>query len=294
MKANQQRLYPNDHTPITTLPITQGEKNQWFTSLTNEQHHSMKCISASSIKHWIKNSPWHWYQYYILKNRDPIKDNNDSFLMGTLIHMALLEPELYEKLVVVCDLDQRTKEYKEFIKTIPDGGYVIKSAQKAVIEGIRANVSKHKRAQFLIDQATPEQSGVAKCPVTGLWLSIRGDARGKDYFIDVKSCNNVSEEECIKAIINFGYGHQHAHYIETANLIDGYGTYKNFYFLFVSKERPHEVALYHLDADAIAHFTKKRMEVLRQIQKCQDSGKWPGADGENHGKIITLPQWGLK
>ena len=53
---------------LITEAYENDPKNRWLPNITNEQHHSMKAISASQIKHFAKNSPWNWYQKYIVKS----------------------------------------------------------------------------------------------------------------------------------------------------------------------------------------------------------------------------------
>lgn len=337
---------------LITAPFNGDITNRWLDGITNEQHHSMKAISASKIKAFDKMSPWRWMQTYLLNNT--VSKFNDNFLIGTLIHIAVLEPEKFEKCVIVCSLDQRTLDFKDYVNekfgtlipkitpSIPkeiegdvvensnkkdkveksnkkdkvekeekpkyilnigkDGQYIkdgeefflIKPEQMTMLRAIQKAVNNHKRSSILLSSSVPEISGIARCPVTGLFLNIRGDARGSDFFLDVKSCQDASESEVVKSIVNFGYGFQHAQYIETANLIEGAGTFKKFFFLFVSKEAPYEVALYHLDQEAIEYYTMKRMSILKRIKACQDSGKWEGADGVQHGKVLELPPWAFR
>lgn len=317
--------------PLITAPYENDVTNRWLPNITNEQHHSMKAISASQIKHFAKNSPWNWYQKYIVKSV-PNK-YNPAFLLGTLIHLAVLEQDKFENCVIECNIDQRTTAFKDWIDEkfgtqIPklesnntetskkkketetkyiinkgkDGQYikdgkeyfVVKPEEMVMLRAIQKAALSHKKASILLEASVPEVSGVAQCPITGLFLNIRGDARGHDYFIDVKSCQDASESEVIKSIVNYGYGFQHAQYLETANLIEGSEQYKKFFFLFVSKEAPYEVGFYHLDKEAVNYYKAKRMEVLKQIKLCQDTGKWYGADGENYGKVISLPPYAFK
>lgn len=315
--------------PLITSPYENDITNRWLPEISNEQHHSMKAISASQIKYWHKNLPWNWYQKYIV--RSVPNKSNPNFLMGTLIHLAILEQEKFENSVIVCNLDQRTTAFKDWIDEkfgtpIPslepvdsekkskkketkyivhkgkDGQYlkdgkeffVIKQEEMDTLRAIQKSVFSHKLASALLENSVPEISGVAQCPVTGLFLNIRGDARGHDYFIDLKSCQDASETEVIKSICNFGYGFQHAQYLEVGNLIEGHSRFKKFFFLFVSKEPPYECGMFHLDLHSIAWFKARRLEILKEIKDCQDSGKWARTDGEGYGKVISLPQWALK
>lgn len=353
---------------LITRPYQNDVTNRWVPGLTNAQHHSMRMLSASQIKHYVKSSPFNFYKKYILKDLPPQKFNK-AFVLGTLIHLAILEPEKFDKFVVVCDLDQRTNAYRDFInesfgvlaitgsvfneskkddnvieceyldeevkeaieeivesdakkikkskvapkekKVTPqyilnqtkDGAYikggeeyfVVTSEEMAMLRGIQKSAMNHKSATLLLGHGEPEISGVAQDPYTGMFMNIRGDWRGHDYFVDVKSsAGNASEDDARKSIENFHYGFQHAHYLETANLIAGCNQFKKFHFFFVSKEAPYECGFYHMDKEDILKHMTMRRNILNRIYEHQESGQWEGVNKGKPGTVIKLNPWYYK
>jgi hypothetical protein len=324
----------------------------------------MKMISASIIKYYVKSSPYNFYRKYILKDLPPPKFNK-AFFLGTLIHLAILEPEKFEKFVVVCDLDPKTNAFKDYVDELfgvldtsstneskqedslvdsmdeevkalieevaesdakksrkskvppkekkvkptyilnqtKDGAYikdgdeyfVVTSEDMAMLRGIQKSAMNHKSATLLLGAGEPEVSGVAQDPYTGMFMNIRGDWRGHDYFVDVKSsAGNASEEDARKSIENHHYGFQHAHYLETANLIANCNQYKKFHFFFVSKEAPYECGFYHMDKeDVLKHMTMRR-NILNRIYEHQESGQWEGVNKGKPGTIVKLNPWYYK
>lgn len=106
-------LYPE----ITSAP--EGIKqNRWLSfDTSNEQHHSMKCISSSQLKFLASGkSLENFYQKYILRSYTQTFD--EAYRIGTIAHLAVLEPKVFEECVFECDLDQRTTEYKEHRLTL--------------------------------------------------------------------------------------------------------------------------------------------------------------------------------
>jgi hypothetical protein len=320
----------------------------------------MRAISATKIKAWSGCSPFYWEAKYVSHRVPSPFEVNKAFVTGTIAHLAILEPEKFEKTVVVCDIDQRTNAFKDWINEnfgtfvpefkpfpqlpeakqevidgaiVPDvvnenkkplskaalkklekeaepkgtwtvvtnknGAYVkgddeffvVTPKEMAMFRTMQKNVAQHKVAGGLLSKGVSELSGVARDPETGLYLNIRGDWKGEGYFIDVKTTETCDVDNIQKSFTQYGYAMQHAQYLETANLIDGAGTYEHFAFLYVAKQAPHEVVLVKLDPRAVEHAIKKRRSTLREIAKCQNSGVWPSVDSNTGCLEISLPEW---
>jgi hypothetical protein len=354
------------HVTITQAPLGDNT-NRWLDlNTTNEQHHSLKCISSSQLKHIAGGKSMNsFYRKYILKEgqQEFIKE----FMIGTVAHLAVLEPEKFENTVKVCTLDQRTVEYKNFknslafqskenpkltllneslksleeelqiadtkeqtkvikekiknikkdISSIDDtkpsiiytknGGFLndqgeeiflVTEEEMKMFRAYQKQVEDHPRLSIMFHECVIEQTGVAQDPTTGLWLSLRGDARcPRGYFIDPKTiADELSEDSIAKYCANYHLAIQDAHYIETANLIEP-NTYKKFFFVMMSKKAPYEIALIQLDAEARSWAKKRRKELLENISKCELSDNWPAIDKRFDGDVgltITLPRWGYK
>lgn len=381
-----------------THPYFNDPTNRWLDNLTNEQHHSLPAISSSAIKCFYKKSPWVFYQKYVLRQTKDIEIKQE-FKIGTLIHLAILEPEKFEKTVFVCDESTITNKYKDFrqniinnfnkfndvdiieqfnieesdvyaeaaklseqiqeskkqrikrnsknkkqispeetvivsptglitesildsveidiapiskdnlelgakIKNIEicpskNGGYIvngeeifiIKSHEMTMLKRIQENAKNHDKLNLMLNNCKYiEQSGIAQCPKTGLFLSLRGDARSDlGYFIDPKSINDLSIHSMESAQASFCYFLQQAHYLYVANLIEP-GKYDRFYFLYISKESPYEICFTHLNDDAISQSNKLYFNILNEIATCEYKQKWPTLD-ESNGILLKIPKW---
>jgi hypothetical protein len=355
-----------------TSPPEGDATNRWLDlNVTNEQHHKMKCISSSSTKYFASGkSPYSFYKNCILKERAPFEPN-EAFRIGTLAHLAILEPEKFEKSVVICDLNQATNEFKEFKRSIAsppevdheeldkliiaiqsiekelsestskeqtkvvkeklkkarhdlvayekfhpveeytiryskDGGiltedgkeiFIVKSEEMKMYRAYQSQVEKHPRLSFMLTECVFEQSGVAQDPETGLWLSVRGDARcPRGYFIDPKTmADEITVDNIQKYAVNFHLLLQDAHYTYTANLIEP-GAYKKFFFVMLSKKAPYEIAFVQFDKEDRAWAMNRFKEILHKITQCEQTGKWPTLDAVNGhaGLTINLPAWGKR
>lgn len=353
---------------ITQAPM--GETtNRWLPlDIDNETHHSMKCISSSQIKYIASGkSMFSYHEKYVLKNVD--SEFSDAFRVGTIAHLAVLEPEKFEKNVIVCDLDQRTSEFKEFrsllaktcelpstqntIETLDyklksleeelalsdtkeqkkvikekikktekeilaiskssqsepqytkNGGFIgqrdeeiflVKSKEMIMYRTFQKRFEEHKWLSAMLPMCTIEQSGVAQDPETGLWMSLRGDARGDTSFIDPKTIDDYLSVDSIQRYLsNYQLVIQAAHYIETANLIEP-GRYKNFNFVMMSKKQPYEIAFVRLDKYSMEMGMRWRRQILNKIARCEQADRWPSIDYNDgqHGLVIKLPPWAIK
>lgn len=339
---------------LITSPYDDDPTNRWIPWLTNAQHHSLKAISASKIKDWLKMSDQKWYTTHVLGTSKKEEDEKQkrTFALGTIIHMAVLEPEKFETNVIVCDLDSRTNAYKDWInerfgiwvpefnpfpqlpeaqQEVVDGAivpdvvpeatkkpskkptkkdldpkghwvirqgkngeyfkgddefFVVTSREMAMFRRIQQNVAAHK-VNRLIRDGVSELSGIARDPETGLYMIIRGDCKGDGYFIDVKTTGSCSYDDIKYSLKTYNYPMQHVHYLETANLIDGAGTYENFAYLFISKEEPYEVVLVKLDPLTVSKAAKARRDALRRIAQCEASGRWGSIDAGIGGAVVV-------
>lgn len=301
------------HAKITQAP--EGvEYNRWLENHSNEQHHKLKCISSSQLKYLAAGkSMAAFYNKHVLRNDKPFF--SDEFRIGTIAHLAVLEPEKFEKTVIVCGLDQRKKEFKDFLKELTgdnessstkNGGilnshgdevFIIKQDEMDMYRAYQKQFEEHKRLNVMMPDCTIEQTGVAQDPETGLWLSLRGDARSaRGYFIDPKTiAEELSLESISRYMAAFHLHIQDAHYIETANLIEP-DSFRQFFFVMMSKKPPYEIALIQLDGEARAYGKKKRRQLLNQIAECEFKGKWPALDFNDNqwGLHISLPPWSMR
>jgi hypothetical protein len=325
----------------------------------------MKAVSASKIKDWLKMSDKAWHAKHILgvKGFDGDEKQQKAFAMGTIMHLAILEPEKFEKTVIVCDLAQNTNAYKDWVNEnfgiwvpefnpfpqlpeaqqevidgaiVPDvvpepskkpaakkvtkkaeepkgtwhvkrgknGEYykgddeffVVKSSEMAMLRQVQKNVAAHRTAGKLLQDGVSELSGIARDPKTGLYMNIRGDWKclspNYGYFIDVKSTVGCSYSELKRAFEAYNYPVQHVHYLDTANLIDGAGTYEYFSYLYVAKEAPYEVVLIKLDSGSLKKAKDARDRVLREIAQCEASGQWESIDEGNCLEMELSPWYG--
>ena len=345
------------------------EKNRWLDlSTTNAQHHAFDCISSSHLKYVNSGYSMESYKAAFLDKTMPFESSKE-FTIGTIGHLAVLEPEKFEKQVIVCDIDQRTNLFKEYLsdlckplevpfedlplekqqeilalraleelkakenpvveeiveepkskrkkkveepkpelfkpKKTKDGGFInskgeevfiVNTEEMEMFRAFQKRFDKHPRLSVWRDMCVIEQTGVAQDPETGLWMSLRGDARcDRGFFLDPKTiADALSTHEIEKYTSKYGLALQAAHYLETANLIEP-EKYRQFFFVFMSKKAPYDIALAKLDDVWLDYGLKKRREILNKIADCQIKNRWPTSDynfsSGDYGMTIKAPAW---
>jgi hypothetical protein len=289
------------------------EKAGWY-AITNEEHHAQPAISSSGLKMFCQ-SPEKYYHRYV-KRDWKLDSYSTAFLIGTCVHMLILEPEKAEHDIAFCDEKSTTKKYKEFVHETfdvdwdhPSNGcgrfmhknghhvYVLHTSTYEQVHAMAKKAYNHKLFRLLTESCVAETSGFAK--YRDSWLSCRGDLRSTGsgenrYFIDVKTIENISEYALQSQLFSLGYHIQHLHYLNVANLIEGADLYKRFYFFFIEKNFPHECRLVHLDATdgEMGSLKQKYFEKLHQLQDSIARDDWQNPAKEKCGRI-RIPSWVL-
>lgn len=259
------------------------------------EYHSLDAVGGTALKDILPpHTPLHFWARHVDSAR--VVKTTPAMRLGTLVHLAVLEPERYAREVVVAPsgIDRRTKAGKEAWETFAAecGGKEIVSAEDADLIGrIASSVMANKAAAGLLAGARTEVSMLWDDGVTGVRCKGRIDGVSKHgALFDLKTSSDASADGFGKSIANFGYHIQAAHYI------DGFETEHGerpsaYVWIVVEKEPPHAVALYAADSEMIAIGSQLRTKALDLIAECRATGVWPGFD--THIKQISLPAWAV-
>lgn len=289
----------------------------WY-QITNEEHHAQRAVSSSALKKFCESKK-RFYHKYIARDA-PSESYETKFLVGTCVHMMLLEPEkakvlidftphrantkAYEKAVLDrfpdVDLDHADNSLGRFMTKSGEHVYMLSPSVYQMVQNMVKSANEHKLFRKLAEPCVAELSGFAKYRDT--WLSCRGDLKSipqevgpVGYFLDIKSCATLSDYGLQYQIFSFAYHVQHLHYLNVANLIDGADSYKAFYFLFIEKEYPYETRLVHLDASdnemqILYRHYKTRLDELIDNSLSGDFNE-PAKQGVTR---VRIPNWILE
>jgi exodeoxyribonuclease VIII len=253
--------------------------------MPNDAYHSSEGVSKSGLD-LIARSPAH-YRYSV--RRDPTR----AMAIGSAIHCALLEPERFrDEYVLLRDVkDRRASEYKQAIKSHPAENVLVASEADNVAAMQESVFSQPEALAVLAAPGWRELSAFVECPVTEILLRCRFDlltAEGEAY--DLKKTQDARPKEFSKAVNNYRYHVQDAHYSRVFELITGYPL-KRFAFIAVEEQPPNTTQVFELDALSKEVGKFYAMRDLKTYAQCEASGEWPhpsGGDG-----TITIPNWAV-
>lgn len=245
--------------------------------------------------------------------RENPEETTAAMRFGSLVHLAVLEPELFESSVAFIpedaprkpsDLQRNAKKpspetaaavewWDNFLARIA-GKEIITPTEHAELCGIRDAIHAHPVASKLL--ALPghvEPSLFWTDAETGIACRSRMDKVIPKHriIIDLKTCVDASQTKFSKDCANFRYDVQSAIYPDAAQAVLG-GEDWRFLFIAVEKSAPYFVAVY--EADEVMRFAgrEKYRSELSSYAACVESGKWPA-----HPDIIapiSLPAWAIR
>lgn len=218
------------------------------TDLTNEAYHAGPGVSKSgldlvdkSINHFLKS--------------DIVRVETPSMLLGTCVHAALLEPELWrEKFQRGPDADRRTKEWKMAEDEAREHGRItlIPTDIYDKVEAIVAGALDNPTARDLLEAKDKliESSLFVEHPGTGLLMRVRPDLYipSSNLIVDLKTTKCAApsgQNSFAKSAGSFNYDRQAAMYSDCMQIHTGES--QDFLFIAVENEPPFNCAVYELD-----------------------------------------------
>lgn len=268
-------------------------------------------VSVSDLKSMLI-SPRHFFEKkFGNKRRTP---PTSAQITGTLVHMAILEPEKFKARVQTLpdDAPKRptkaqleaakpsasTLEAIQFWKLWEEnnpGAQIIERDQMAQVCGMRDSVFNHKIASEYLTECQTEVSVFGEAPGQ---LRIKGriDCVPKaPKLVDIKTVGlgGARPDEFSRSLWDWRYDMQVAYYLDLYNSnFDEWDEHKkknDFVFVCVEKEEPYAVCLYKVSRRVIDRGRRDYLALLSKVSECQRSREWPGysdAEGE-----IDLPAW---
>jgi exodeoxyribonuclease VIII len=252
-------------------------------TISNADYHADPAISASQLK-TVMQSPYHYWSRYLDPDRVAMVPTA-AMRFGSLAHCAVLEPDELSKRYQLAP-DRRTKEGKAAVVEMAAAGIEAASEADMVLAvNMAVAVHGHPTAGALLQSGQAEQSFWFDDIATGMRCKCRPDWFDGTTIVDLKTCQDASPAGFAKAIANFGYQIQAAHYLA--------GTLATrFIFVAVEKTAPYAIGVYELDTEALVHGSIARHNALQVLQDCKAVNNYPGyTDGI---QTLQLPGWALK
>ena len=220
-----------------------------------------------------------------------------AFLLGSLVHAMVLEPDKVAERYAVCQYPGTTKAGKEERKALAEKGITAFSGEDWL------------QAKSMSD------SLLNACPTTAKLLALPGKSEVSLYWeeeledtklackarvdrlaqlpdgswvaIDLKTtADTVKPSELARKAYNYGYHRQAAWYTRG---LKACGIEAPFIFFFVSKQAPYLVTPLSFTADALALGDDQCMRACRTLIHCQEDDEWPAYTTGIYE--VDLPEW---
>jgi len=252
-------------------------------------------VSSSWMKIVLERSPKH------LKHRldDPESAKVTPALQkGRLVHTAILEPDtLTERYLSAPKKGPAKRTVAGLpVKNSNAGKDEIKELLQAAGErelvgfidydnalALRDAVWQTKTGKLIMSKGRAETSCYWDDEATGAKCKARADwLRADEIIFDLKSAENANYQAFSKAIVNYKYDLQAAHYADGLEV-------DKFAWIVVEPEPPHGVAFYPADQEILERGRVIRSVAMDVIAQCMDKEEWPGY--EDGFTPIYLPGW---
>jgi hypothetical protein len=264
---------------------------------------AIEAASSGACKDLASMSPYAW--------RNRAQTSTPAQLLGTLAHMAILEPERFGESVVQPSVDLRTNAGKEALVdwltaivgeptvrppaksatgTILDlylaelrprldsvGIIVVTEDQRDLCLGMRDAVLSRSHTRTVIEaEGRIEVTGLCTDPDYEIPCKVRPDKLllGEPIIISLKTAQSVAERDYLRASWKYGYAGSAWFYARMLHEITG--EKHKYWELAVESDQPHDCALYEYSDTEIAQGEDMMRRGMETYRTCTESGLWPG------------------
>lgn len=266
----------------------------WDLTLSNEQYHSDRtAVSSSNLKIIVEKSP----KAFLMGHNGLLRrGESTAFRIGSALHMAILEPELFKKSFVIQPKFSGTgmmAAKADWRLGIKHDAVILKQEEYDDLQEMINSVLSHQDACNILKDGKTEQSGYFRDVDTGIKCRIRPDFLhfGHMALLDVKTTTDVRASEFMKSIWNYRYDFQMAMYVEGIQLITGKPVQYPL-MLAIEKKPPFECAMYLCDEAMMTKGLQDFKLATSRLKECIDNAMFESY--QRKIQPISLPHWALK
>lgn len=277
-----------------SLLAPEGFVASWKEGMSDEEYHADITAVGSTNVRVVLDSPKAFHARFFYHEQLP---ESDALRMGKLIHMAVLEPERFQKAYQVCpDFgDMRSPARKlqraEWVESLPPGTVVIKKQDELdQIDGIVRSILSHKRGADFMREGIVEIPGIYRDDETGIRLKIKPDFRSVDgiRLNDLKSCLSSEPRAFANQVYQSRYDLQM--FMQAEGIRHITGKFPDVISLIaVEKAPPYESAIYYFEREDLFQAELDYHTALKKLKTAIDKNHWPQRQTEI--ERIKMPQW---
>jgi hypothetical protein len=255
--------------------------------ITDEEYFAAPFASNSALSA-LRKSPAH-LRHSLAHPGAP----TPAMRLGTAFHVATLEPRSFAKAWARgSEVNGRTKEgkaEKAAMQERYDADKILRPDDYDTVCAMRDKVLGHPVAGPLLSGVRAEVAAFWTDPATGIECKAKIDGLPTDgeCLIDLKSTIDASPRSFAKAIYDFGYYRQGAHYLSP------FADRSRFIIIACEKNPPFALGVYELSHAALQKGAEEVAGLLRLWGECIDgygwNAEWPSYPEEIID--IDLPAW---
>lgn len=259
--------------------------------MRREEYEAVDAVNWSTLKH-LGKSPEHYL--HNLKNPG---DDTDAKQRGRVLHLAVFEPERFQRDVVVYPERRAGKEWQAFALKHQDKE-IITSRMNDQVRAIADAARNHPMSAKYLAGGKSEHTVQWKYrspPVPHL-EPIEFACKARLDFIselgaivDLKSTKDASPTGWAREVMRY------EHHVQSAFYSDGFeamtGRRLPFLFIAVEATAPHVVQVYRVPDEVLELGRERYQQLLAHLNVCRKENRWPGfAETEMD---LVLPTWAM-
>lgn len=263
----------------------QLERGLW--EVGHSEYHSSRTAISHSALETFRWSPALYRQNYLTTT--PLPSDSAAFALGRALHVRLLEPEQWSKLVVVKPRwDARTKagkiareSFERFLSRRlldfygdKDDLTVISADDEELVDGMVAGVLANPIAFTLLAEPGLREQAVRWPWSPATWLKCKFDLlTDTDMVVDVKTAADPSPRAFAQAAGKYGYHRQAALYQDGA--LQGLERSSTTHvYIVICKQPPHDCHVYRLGQRSLQAGRRQNELDLARLEQCRLADSW--------------------
>jgi len=205
---------------------------------------------------------------------------------GTLVHAALLEPDLFDEKAVVFTGDKRGAAWKAFAAT-HDSAWIMTDAEREKIMEMRDNALGDRQARSVMKQCDREVALIWQNERYGRGKA-RVDGLNERSIIMIKTAAQIEQRRFILNGYNLGYELQAAWYWHGAKMVDG--TDRIVWMIVLESAPPYDIVTYRFPQPVLDQALEVATEIAINYRACEVTESFPGVA---KGDVLEyeLPAW---
>ena len=184
--------------------------------------------------------------YKMMRDNPELNKETLPMIFGRAYHVAMLEPNEFNKKVLVFDSATRTtKGYKEFVSNNANASTIILQREYDKIMYMQDVLFSHSEVKDLLQVGGEREIANAwKDDDTDVFCKGKADYRNGNTLIDLKTTADGSFYGFSNSCKKYGYDRQSAFYLDGFNCDE-------FLFITQEKERPYNVSIFYASDEFI-------------------------------------------